>query len=79
METYEEKIKNNKKIPKIITIRVVNKELISFLEDLKTRGVKISELTRQLWKDSPDFHAWRDRDRPFVSEEEFERMKNDDC
>lgn len=76
MKTYEQKIRERKFPRKIVTIRVTDQEIINFLEDLKKRKIGISRLTRELWKDCPDFQVFRDRERPFVSKEEFERM---DC
>jgi len=59
METYEEKIKNSKIKTKLISIRVSDPELLAFFNNLKRRRVGISKLTRELWKDSPDYSAWK--------------------
>lgn len=40
---------------KIVTIRVTDEELRGFLEQLQTRGVNLSDFTRLIWKDTPDY------------------------
>lgn len=59
MKTYEKKINENKIKPKLINIRVTDPELLDFLSNLKARKVSVSELTREMWRDSPDFSAWK--------------------